>query len=218
MKYILCILLSILCLYSYSGELSDYAPDDGKILKKEYYILSFNDKALVPEWTVYSIEEPIKSLFNRKGLDFKRDKDCPLSVPDSSYRGSGYDAGHFVPAEDMSFSQEAIKSTFLTSNCAPQLPEFNRGIWKILETRIRKWADSGHKMVIVTGGIYGREKINQMGIATHFYKVVYFIDEGLIICFLLNHERLDQDLNKYIVSIDEFESVSGKKVRIPIKK
>lgn len=207
--FILCLSL---VLYSSDDILDYYAPyiDEPGVVKKEHYIVAFNNHTLTPDWTIYAILQPIKSVVKRNGLDFRKDPDLPKSPTDEKYRLSGFDAGHFVPAEDMSFDSKAIKSTFVTSNCAPQFKSFNRGVWKRLEAQIQFWGNSGKRLVILTGGVYreNMRTINGIGLADAFYKVVYFIDEDLTICYYIPQfpdKVNNENLNTFIVSIAELE-------------
>ncbi|NCU27218.1 DNA/RNA non-specific endonuclease [Candidatus Nomurabacteria bacterium] len=214
MKTITALLFLVLSLVLYgSDEILDYyAPyiNEKGVVKKEHYIVAFNDHTLTPDWTIYAILKPLQSVVKRDGLDFRKDPEFIKSPTDEKYKNCGFDAGHFVPAEDMSFDKKAIKDTFVTSNCAPQWGKFNRGIWKRLETQIRFWGNSGRRLVVLTGGVYryNLRTINGIGLADGFYKVVYFIDEDLTICYYFNHSADlsdDSNLNAYIVSISELE-------------
>jgi endonuclease G len=53
------------------------------------------------------------------------------------YEKSGYDRGHLAPAADMGFSKITMAESFYYSNMSPQVPGFNRGIWKQLEEQTR---------------------------------------------------------------------------------
>ena len=39
------------------------------------------------------------------------------------------------------------------SNISPQLPAFNRGIWKKLEKQVREWAKKEGGLYVVTGPV-----------------------------------------------------------------
>lgn len=53
------------------------------------------------------------------------------------YSRSGYDRGHMCPALDRSADLRAMRSTFVLSNIAPQVPALNRGAWKKTENYCR---------------------------------------------------------------------------------
>ena len=89
---------------------------------------------------------------------FREDKKVPSgSAKPSDYTKSGYDRGHLCPAADMTHSAEAMEETFLMSNISPQLPVFNRGIWKSLEKQVRDWGEK-ERIYIVTGPVFKDNK------------------------------------------------------------
>jgi len=53
------------------------------------------------------------------------------------YRRSGYDRGHLVASANQREVALQNSETFLLSNMSPQVPGFNRGIWKELEDAVR---------------------------------------------------------------------------------
>jgi endonuclease G len=74
----------------------------------------------------------------------------------STYRHSGFDRGHLVPAADVGSGgdQEAMCETFVLSNIAPQVPQFNRGYWLQLEHHVRKLAERHGEVFVVTGPMW----------------------------------------------------------------
>jgi endonuclease G len=96
-----------------------------------------------------------------------------------------YDVGHQAPAANHARSQARMDQTFYLSNMAPQVPAFNRGIWRGLEMRIRKWVHDRGAVYSITGPMFWREsnpaspaykppRIGKNGVAvpTHFYKIL----------------------------------------------
>ena len=74
----------------------------------------------------------------------------------SSYRHSGFDRGHLVPAADVGSGgeQQAMCETFVLSNVAPQVAQFNRGYWLQLEHHVRKLAERHGEVFVVTGPMW----------------------------------------------------------------
>lgn len=56
----------------------------------------------------------------------------------ADYSSTGFDRGHLVSSANQIGTDIQNSETFLLSNMAPQHPDFNRGIWKELETEIRR--------------------------------------------------------------------------------
>ena len=78
---------------------------------------------------------------SRQAMAFRSDPRCPRPrVSSSDYIRSGYQRGHMCPAGDRTYSQKAVKETFLLSNIAPQVPHLNMGAWRIAEETARTWA------------------------------------------------------------------------------
>ena len=57
-----------------------------------------------------------------------------------------------------------MKDSFLMSNISPQLPGFNRGIWKRLEEQVRQFALKENTLYVVTGTVfYATTAVETMG-------------------------------------------------------
>ena len=52
------------------------------------------------------------------------------------------------------FTFKSTGKLFFMSNISPQVPSFNRGIWKKLESLVRRWAEDNKKVYITTGPIF----------------------------------------------------------------
>lgn len=63
--------------------------------------------------------------------------DSVCTVRSSFYARSGYDRGHLLPAASRSADAGLMRSTFVMSNVAPQIPTLNRGQWKRAEDEER---------------------------------------------------------------------------------
>jgi endonuclease G len=114
----------------------------------------------------------------------------------------------------MDFNPVAMEESFLMSNISPQVPEFNRGIWKDLETDVRKWAEKEHKIYVVVGPVFadskgtiGEDKVLVPG---SFYKIIYEeTDQPKIIAFLLPNSKSDRPLTDFAVTVDDVEKATG---------
>jgi DNA/RNA endonuclease G (NUC1) len=190
-----------------------------------------------PLWVAYEFSkaDALKKKVDR--LDCFR-RDFRLSDADASfcqdYKLSGYDRGHLIPANDSKRWQEMMDNSFLFSNMAPQLGNFNQRIWMRLEGRVNKWAVSGDGVNVVTGAVFDKDSDgqrdrdeevtrinprNRVGLASHFYKIlVHRRPSGIVdtIAFLLPHNSKIYKgnkeipyLNSRIVSIDEIEAITG---------
>jgi hypothetical protein len=95
------------------------------------FYLVYDEETEQAVWVAYELSwEDINGTAERRD-NFRED---PLISSGSAelddYRGSGYDRGHLVPAADMKLDQASMDTSFYLSNISPQLPGFNRDIWR----------------------------------------------------------------------------------------
>lgn len=187
--------------------------DEGEIVRHAYYTLSFNSRHKQANWVYYTLElEGKERLAERTDL-FREDKKVSIgSAKPSDYTKSGYDRGHLCPAADMAHSAEAMEETFLMSNISPQLPVFNRGIWKSLEKQVRDWGEK-ERIYVVTGPVFkdNKGKIGQTGVTVpgFFYKVVYAPGARRMIGFVLPNTKEKRQLRDYVVTVDSVERLTN---------
>ena len=102
---------------------------------------------------------------SRKGMAFRHTYGHSVFT----YLKSGYDKGHLAAAQDFAFSRSAMLATFDYVNVLPQVPALNRGAWKRLETKVRKWSQSD-TLTIECGGLSFDSKSKM--VPKYFYKIV----------------------------------------------
>lgn len=195
----------------------DYIPVPTKdIVRHTYYTLSYNEKYEQANWVYYSLTDSmVINGGEERSNSFRMDKlILSGSAKSSDYTKSGYDRGHLCPAADMGFNPVAMNESFLMSNISPQTPDFNRGIWKELETTVRSWAKKEKNIAVVTGPVFkdnkgqiGREEVLVPG---YFFKVIYDkTGDPKIIAFLFPNAKSDRPLTDFAVTIDEVENLTG---------
>ena len=103
-----------------------------------------------------------------------------ISAQLEDYRGSGYDRGHLCPAGDMKLNRTSMSESFLLSNMSPQERSFNRGIWKKVETKVRKWAITEGRIYVVTRGVLtsNKGKIGSNGVSQNITTKSYMTPKG----------------------------------------
>ena len=186
-----------------------------EIIKHRYYTLSFNKKNEQAEWVAYLLTSSMLTGQVERGNNFRPDPDVLNgSAQLIDYKNSGYDKGHLCPAGDMTFSEEAMSETFYLSNMSPQVPTFNRGIWKSLETVVRSWAAEEDSIFIITGGIFsqpmGSIGPDSVTIPSQYYKVIYDLTgEKKMIGFVLPNDKGTKPLPDYAVSVSNIEKLTG---------
>jgi endonuclease G len=148
--------------------------------------------------------------------DFRPDPAIPRQHQSrlEDYTGTGYDRGHLSPGANNNANDTNMSESFFLSNMVPQVPNHNRGIWRILELKIRDWALKGKDIYVITGTVYAPDAAtvgpNRVGVPTHLWKVV--VDQAGtkgIGFFLPNAAIPVADLPKYVVSIRDIEKITG---------
>jgi|TARA_B110000240_G_C13472197_1_gene441495 endonuclease G len=201
-------------LIAFSQVFSDFLPiSNGELVNHTYYSLSYSERHEQAEWVFYEIrKERILGLVSRTS-DFRNDEKINTKSADLiDYRRSGYDRGHLAPASDFSFNTIAMSESFYMSNMSPQHPSFNRGIWRKLESLVRKWGNNS-SIYIVTGPILDDCSttigLNNVCVPKYYYKVIYQPAERKMIAFVLLNDKGDYKLSHYITSVDYVESITG---------
>lgn len=102
------------------------------------------------------------------------------------------------------------------SNMSPQMPGFNRGIWRKLEEWVRDQAIANEELYIVTGpvltdGPYQEIGPNGVDVPKRFFKVLldYKEPELKAIGFIMPNESSSLPLYMFSVSIDQVEKVTN---------
>lgn len=190
--------------------------DPGQLVNHLGYSLWYNEEHEQAAWVAYELTAA-ETYKNAK----RSNKFCPDeavktgSANNTDYLHSGYDRGHLAPAADMSWSIEAMSESFFYSNMSPQVPAFNRGIWKNLEELMREWAVENEAIYIVTGPVLephlptiGPDKVS---IPRYYYKVIldYRLPGRKGIAFLLPNAASSKALLEFAVPIDSVEHVTG---------
>jgi endonuclease G len=187
-------------------------------LDHKFFIISYNPKHKLPNWVSYKIDLDQVSIKSGKRRDkFFADPQLismklAYATP-KDFDTSTYDRGHMAPSEDFVWSQQANDETFVMSNMTPQKPALNRGSWKKLESKIRKWACKERQMTVVSGPFLSDDlpKFKSgVSIPKKFFKVV--IDESAprkSIAFVYTQEDGKKDMKAAATSVGAIERVTG---------
>ncbi len=126
------------------------------------------------------------------------------------YLKSGFDKGHLCPAQDRSYDAMDMAETFYMTNISPQEPSFNRGIWKTLEEKTRRYALLHTNIVVVCGPVLWNRYMcitNNIAIPQAYYKVI--VDNNDHIGFVIPNQTSNRDLKTYAVPLAFIESVTS---------
>ena len=191
--------------------------DSSQLLKYSGFHLAYNEAYEQASWVAYILttDKVLNGMAERTD-NFRSDTNVwTLSASLSDYRGSGYDRGHLAPAGDMQWDEQAMSESFLMSNMSPQVPQFNRQLWRYLESQVRDWAVSNDSIYVVTGPVFnGLDSFigeNKVGVPKYYFKVILDISYPSYkgIAFLMENAKLEGDIMDYAISIDSLELFTG---------
>lgn len=188
-----------------------------EIVQHTAYTLSYNKQNRQANWVAYLLTAgEVNGAHVVRTNRFMPDPAVKTgSATDADYEGSGYDRGHLANAEDMSYSTTTMTESFYYSNMSPQVPAFNRGVWKRLEALVRFWATQYDSIYIVTGPVLtnGLPTIgpDPVSVPQYFYKVILEYNSKRIkgIGFVLKNETSSATLKSFAVPIDSVEHLTG---------
>ena len=98
---------------------------------------------------------------------------------------------------------------------SPQLPRFNRVVWKKLEMEVRNWAVEFDSLYVVTGPIFDSVMPtigpHRVAVPKAYYKVLLQKRNGnwVGIGFMLPNSNTKLDFKDYAISIDKVEGITG---------
>ena len=196
---------------------NDYLPTStyNEIIKHQYYTLSYSEKDEQAEWVAYKLTpEFLKNI--KRTNNFRADSSVSTgSATLADYLKSGYDRGHLAPAASMSVNAISMSESFFMSNMSPQKPSFNRGIWKILETKVRDWVKTSDSLFVVSGPILNHPidtiGINKVTVPRAYYKTILRFNKGTItgIAFLMPNAKSVETIDFFVARIDSIEMLTG---------
>ena len=193
-------------------------PNEINFVKHTFYEIGFNTTYKLPAWTFYSLTKEHLALANldRKGSFVKDPLLNAEQAKSADYSGSGFDKGHLVPCEDMSFSGKAMHETFYYSNCVPQTIELNRGLWKVLEDLSRHWGKEYGEVIIISGPVFeiNQKKLGEgeIPIPNSFYKIILRHESQTYkaLSFILpNTTAPIHEVKNYVCSVDSIEKITS---------
>ncbi len=181
------------------------------------YCLVYNHKHMQAKWVAYPLSYGNTIGAAERSSKFSIDPSIsPRTAVTSDYSKTGYDRGHLAPAGDMKFSELAMSESFYMSNVSPQVPGFNRGIWKKLEEQFRTWAPNSHPVFVVTGPVLTDPISAHIGqtcsisVPQRFYKIMLDTANPMrAIAFVLPNNSSTQPLSSFAMSVDEAERITG---------
>lgn len=202
------------------GTLAGGAVPDHEVHEYLGFSLCYRESYEEAEWVCYTLTPAHLVKNAERADDFREDPAITSgSASPDDYRRSGYDRGHLAPSRDMSWSTKANSESFLMSNMTPQVPAFNRGIWRSLEQVVRSWAEGAESVRVVTGPVLSQSAQdfphigqNEVAVPAEFYKALLLTapdGERQCAAFVIPNERCEEDILHYAVTVDEAEELTG---------
>lgn len=196
---------------------------DTTVICRLGYVLEHDNKAKIPVWVSYTLkpEEAVGCLERDSAFAADQSLVPGKRSEEKDYAKSGYDTGHMANDGDFRWNAEASRESFILSNMAPQLPGFNRGIWKKLEDSTRGWAISRHhELLIYVGPIYNRDQdtvigLNRVTVPHAFFKIIVDTVTGETMAFIMKHEPSQKALSTFITSVPEIQRQTGVEFPMP---
>ena len=181
------------------------------------YTVSYNNEYKTPHWVAWELTRQETQGTEERKNKFMPDPQLPEPRAEhADYTHSGYDRGHMAPAADMKWNAQAMEESFYMSNICPQNQKLNRDDWGDLEETCRGWARKYGMIYIACGPIYDTFHPKRIGkhriaVPDRFFKVVliYNRKSPIAMGFLFNNKAHHQALQKYMVSVDSIETITG---------
>ncbi len=203
-------------------------PAADQIMFNRHYVLGYSYYFRQAKWAL-EIVDP-----NNPGLDRLDNFRPDFRIPDNfradlvDYTGSGFDRGHLVASANQIETELQNSETFLLSNMSPQRPQFNRGIWRELETEVRRLNNRQtiFETYVICGPIFnfdkpveviGADDSNEVSIPiphAYFKSVLAENNRGTLQMwsFVMPNERSNQPLDSFLVPTIRVEQFAGIKL------
>lgn len=136
------------------------------------YVNRYDDDLRVPVWSAERIDSSRLGKTVRINCFRPHPRFVAVSDNENDYDEALHDQGHLTPAADQDSSITAMVNTFFYTNMAPQLGQFNRGIWARLESVVRTWVQRNRTVYVISGSIFDRNNDNRRDADTAAVRMV----------------------------------------------
>lgn len=203
-------------------------PAADQIIFNRHYVIGYSYYFRQAKWALEIVDPDNPGL---QRLDnFRPDYRIPelFRADLVDYTGSGYDRGHLIASANQRETELQNSETFLLSNMSPQKSQFNRKIWRELESRIRKLNEKANifETYVICGPIFnfdqtvesiGNEDNNEVTIPiphAYFKSVLTETSKGRLQMwsFILPNEEANKPLDEYLVTTTQVERFAGIKL------
>lgn len=203
-------------------------PAADQIIFNRHYIIGYSYYFRQAKWALEIVDPDNPDL---ERLDnFRPDYRIPelFRADLVDYTGSGYDRGHLIASANQRETELQNSETFLLSNMSPQKPQFNRKIWRELESRVRELNKKSNifETYVICGPIFnfdqtvetiGNDDDNQVTIPiphAYFKSILTETRKGSLQMwsFVLPNEEINKPLDEFLVRTTHVERFAGIKL------
>lgn len=200
-------------------------PAADQVLFNRHYITGYSYYFRQAKWALEIIDPTMTAL--TRADNFRPDYRIPEAFRADlvDYESSGYDRGHLVASANQNEIAIQNSETFLLSNMSPQKPQFNRGIWKKLETAVRELdaKEDIYETYVICGPIFDFDTpVSRIGtndgngvslpVPNAYFKSVLTENKrgGLDMwSFVMPNEVSNKPLETFLVPTTQVERMSG---------
>ena len=203
-------------------------PAADQVLFNRHYVVGYSYYFRQAKWALEIIDPDKEDVTTVERMDnFRSDYRIPqmFRADKQDYKHSGFDRGHLVASADLRDTKIQNSETFLLSNMSPQVPQFNRSIWKRLEQAVRE-LDAHDKVLetyVISGPIFnfgqavktiGDDDDNKVTLPVphaYFKSVLTESSTGSLRMwsFIIPNADTDKPLHKFLVSTHKVERLAG---------
>lgn len=205
-------------------------PAADQVLFNRYYLVGYSYYFRQAKW-VLEILSSDREYVSTKPVGRSNNFRPDFRIPEMfradlvDYRNSGMQRGHLVASANKLDTDLQNSETFLLSNTSPQLPAFNLGIWKRLESEVRRLDDDEKvfETYVISGPIFDFVKpVKSIGTAddngvsipiphAYFKSILTENNRGTLNMwsFVIPNQDSDSELETFQVSTDTVEKYAG---------
>ena len=200
-------------------------PEADQVIFNRHYITGYSYYFRQAKWTLEIIDPDYTGL--ERVDNFRPDYRVPemFRADLADYKGSGYDRGHLVASANQREVELQNSETFLLSNMSPQVPAFNRGLWKKLEEATRALNEQKNilETYVICGPLFYFDKATKLigseddnGVTlpiphAYFKSILTENNRGTldVWSFILPNEESDAPLKSFLVPTIRIEQYAG---------
>lgn len=190
---------------AYGGELPK-TQKSHKVLCKKEFAVGYSTELKSPLFVVQRLDpEKLTAPTVVESASFRLDPALTKTEQPalSDFVNTGYDRGHMAPFEDTNHDQTAALESMMLTNIIPQHSGNNRGIWRVLEDRVRNMSLDGN-IFVITGPIFDQPRTpigdNAIPVPSKLYKIVINAKAKTSTTYLIPNESVSSSLLPTFVS------------------